>query len=230
MKRVRPGRITGCDAAMPGLAAGSDRKALGSGRPAGVPDSLRRIILPRIPLPTLESMTPEQRRVRDTVVAGPRGELVGPLRAALHNPSLAEKWSELGAELRYRTSLPPRLSELAILVTARARSCHLEWHIHAQMAANAGLPADLIEDIRNERRPRSGTEEDLEVYDFARELNERNIVGNAAYDRIVARWKPVGAVELTALVGYYTLVAMTLNNHGLELPEGAPEPFPALSR
>src|SRR4029453_8321694 len=75
--------------------------------------------LPRIPLPSPDEMTPEQRRVYDAIVKGPRGTLVGPLRAALHRPELAEKWQQLGELLRYRTSLPPQISEIAILVTAR---------------------------------------------------------------------------------------------------------------
>ena len=64
------------------------------------------------------------------MVSGPRGELRGPLRAALHRPELADKWQQLGELLRYRTSLPARLNELAILVTARPWHCQLEWHIH----------------------------------------------------------------------------------------------------
>ena len=94
----------------------------------------------RIPLPSPETMTPEQRRVYDSIVTGPRGRLVGPLRAALHRPELAEKWQQFGELLRYRTSLPPMLSELAILVTARHCRSNLEWHIHEQMAIKAELP------------------------------------------------------------------------------------------
>jgi 4-carboxymuconolactone decarboxylase len=79
-------------------------------------------------------MTPEQRRVHDAVVSGPRGELRGPLRAVLHRPELADKWRQLGELLRFRTSLPPQLKELAILVTGRHCHAQLEWHIHEQMA------------------------------------------------------------------------------------------------
>jgi 4-carboxymuconolactone decarboxylase len=79
-------------------------------------------------------MTPDQRRVHDAVVSGPRGELRGPLRAVLHRPELADKWQQLGELLRFRTSLPPQLKELAILVTGRHCHAQLEWHIHEQMA------------------------------------------------------------------------------------------------
>src|ERR671935_1769837 len=106
---------------------------------------IRRASVPRISLPNPDTMTPEQRRVYDAIVKGPRGTLVGPLRAALHRPELAEKWQQLGELLRYRTSLPPQLSELAILVTARHCNCQLEWFIHAEMARKAGLADSIIE-------------------------------------------------------------------------------------
>jgi len=182
--------------------------------------------LPRIPLFPTDTMTPEQRRVHDAVVSGPRGELRGPLRAALHRPELADKWQQFGELLRYRTSLPPRLSELAILVTARHCHAQLEWHIHAQIAAKAGLPADVIADVRAGRRPKLDAE-GLAVLDYAEELNRRKTVGDQNYSRVLALWGAVGTVELTALIGYYTMVAMTLNCHDIPLPEGVSPPLPA---
>lgn len=181
--------------------------------------------MPRIPLPTPETMTPEQRRVYDAVVSGPRGELRGPLRAALHRPELADKWQQLGELLRYRTSLPPNLNELAILVTARHCNCELEWHIHEGMALKAGLPRDVIEDIRIFKRPAGADADALAIFDFADELNRRNTVSDEVYRRVLGRWKEVGVVELTALVGYYTMVAMTLNAHQIALPDGVSPPF-----
>ena len=83
----------------------------------------------------------------------PRGELRGPLRAVLHRPELADKWQQLGELLRFRTSLPPHLKELAILVTGRHCHAQLEWHIHEQMALKAGLPKAVIEDVHAGRRP-----------------------------------------------------------------------------
>ncbi len=181
--------------------------------------------MPRIPLPTLETMTPEQRRVYDSVVSGPRGELRGPLRAALHRPELADKWSQFGELLRYRTSLPARLSELAILVTARYCQCELEWHIHEEMALKAGLERAIIEDLRVGKRPASADAESLAIHDYADELNRLKNVSDEVYQRVLKRWEPIGVVELTALVGYYTMVAMTLNAHGIPLPDGARPPF-----
>ncbi|HWM48520.1 MAG TPA: carboxymuconolactone decarboxylase family protein [Xanthobacteraceae bacterium] len=180
----------------------------------------------RIPLPTPESMTPDQRRVYDAIVSGPRGALRGPLRAALHRPELADKWQQLGELLRYRTSLPAHLSELAILVTARQCRCQLEWLIHEEMALAAGLSAGIIESTRAGRRPDVADADVIAIYDYALELNEKNTVGEENYRRVLDRFAAVGVVELTALIGYYTMVAMTLNAHEIPLPEGAKPPLP----
>jgi 4-carboxymuconolactone decarboxylase len=182
--------------------------------------------LPRIPLFPTETMTAEQRRVHDAVVSGPRGELRGPLRAALYRAELADKWQQFGELLRYRTSLPSKWSELAILVTGRHCHAQLEWHIHAQMAEKAGLRPDVIEDIRLGRQPKGLDEDGLAIYDYADELNRRKTVGDATYQRVVARWGAIGVVELTALIGYYTMVAMTLNCHDIPLPDGVAPPLP----
>ena len=182
--------------------------------------------MPRIPLYPNDTMTPEQRRVHDAVVAGPRGELRGPLRAALHRPELADKMQQLGELLRYRTSLPPHLKELAILVTGRHCHAQLEWHIHAQMALKAGLPQAVIDDVHVGRRPAGLDADGLAVYDYAAELNRRDTVSEGTYRRVLERWQAVGVVELTALIGYYTMVAMTLNCHDIPLPEGVPPPLP----
>lgn len=181
--------------------------------------------MPRIPLPSIETMTPDQRRVYDAVVSGPRGELKGPLRAALHRPELADKWQQLGELLRYRTSIPPRLSELAILVTARHCDCAVEWVIHERMAVQAGLALGIIEKVRIGERPSNGDADALAIYDFAEELNRTNTVGEENYRRVLDRWLVVGVVELTAIVGYYTMVAMTLNAHQIPLPDDASAPF-----
>ena len=86
--------------------------------------------------------------MHDKVVAGPRGDLIGPLRAVIHSPELAGRWSRLGEFLRFRPRLPPKLNELAIIVTGRRWTSQIEWHVHARVAAEAGLAASVIEAIR----------------------------------------------------------------------------------
>ena len=180
----------------------------------------------RIPLVEPATLTPEQRRVYDGIVSGPRGALAGPLRAALHNPDLAERWSKLGEKLRYGTSLPKRASELAILVTGRRWNSQVEYFVHAKAARAAGLPDTVIEAIRHAQPPTFDDPDDAAVYEYARQLQENGQVADAVYARVRERWGTVGVVELTALIGYYTMVSMTLNAHDIPLPDGEP---PALS-
>lgn len=182
--------------------------------------------MPRIPLPTPETMTPEQRRVYDRIVNGPRGALVGPLRAALHRPELADKWQQLGEMLRYRTGLPPQISEIAILVTARRWNCQVEWHFHAAAAAEAGVAAGVIDDIKRGRHPAGADAQTLAVHNFAGELTASGMVEQPTYEKVQHAWGDVGVVELTALIGYYTMVAMTLNAHEIPLPAGVEPPLP----
>lgn len=183
----------------------------------------------RIPLPDPAEMNAAQRRVHDAIIAGPRGTLIGPLRAAIHNPDLAERWSALGEVLRYRTSLPKRLSELAIVVTGRRWTSQIEWWVHAKAAADAGLPTAILDAIRDGKAPDFTEADDALVYEFAAALQQTGQVPRALYDRAAARFGVAGVVELTALIGYYTMVSMTLNAHEIPLPEGVAPPLTAPS-
>jgi len=186
--------------------------------------------MPRIPLPGPEEMNPAQRLVLDKIISGPRGTLIGPLRAAIHNPELAERWSALGEILRFRTSLPKRLSELAILVTGRRWTSQVEWWVHARAAADAGLDAAIIADIREGAAPRFADEKEALVYRFACALQQSGQVPREIYDDAVGHFGVVGVVELAALIGYYTMVSMTLNAHEIPLPEGVEAPLEAPSQ
>lgn len=182
--------------------------------------------MPRIPLPDADNLTDEQRRVYDKVVSGRRGRLRGPLRAALYNPELADRWQALGELLRYQTTLTPRLSELAILVTGRACNAPFEWDAHRTEAERAGVEQDIIEALLAQRMPETASDDDAMIIQFATELNRHNSVSDATYAKVLERFGARVAVELTALVGYYTMVAMTLNTHEIPLPEGVAPAFP----
>ena len=175
----------------------------------------------RIPLFPLDDMTHAQRQVYQAIVSGPRGKVVGPMRAALHRPELADKWQQLGEILRYRTSLPPRLSELAILVTARHWSSQLEWQQHQPAALKGGLAPAVADAIGDGQRPSFARADEAAVYDYSLELQQSKKVSAKNYQRALDAIGVVGVVELTALVGYYTMVAMTLIAHEVPLPEGA---------
>ena len=182
--------------------------------------------MPRISLPSPDVMNPEQRAVYDRIVSGPRGKIQGPLRAALHNAELADKWQALGALLRSRTSLPPRLSEIAILVTGRGCRSPFEWYAHRLEAEKAGIETAIIEAILADQTPSGLTDDDAAVYHYAHELIQHKSVSDRVYAQALARLGEKGVVELTALVGYYTMVAMTLNCHEIPLPEGVAPAFP----
>jgi 4-carboxymuconolactone decarboxylase len=171
-------------------------------------------------------MTPEQRTVHDKIVAGPRGRIQGPLRAALHNPELADKWQALGALLRYGTTLPPRLTEIAILVTGRACNSPFEWHAHRAEAEKAGIARAVVEALLGEDEPPGLAPDQAAVYRYAVELNRHNSVSDTTYAAALALFGERAVVELTALIGYYTMVAMTLNCHEIPLPEGVAPAFP----
>lgn len=186
--------------------------------------------MPRITLPAPEAMTPEQKLVYDKVVSGPRGKIQGPLRAAIHNPELADRWQALGALLRYNTSLTPRQSELAILVTGRACNSPFEWYAHRLEGEKAGLSPQILDALLAQEIPDGLDETEHAIVRFARELNQGNSVSDATYAQTLALLGERAIVELTALVGYYTMVAMTLNTHEIPLPEGVAPAFPLPQR
>ena len=185
--------------------------------------------MPRIPLiNSPEGLSPDQQRVLAAVVSGPRGKIQGPLMAALHNPRLADKWQQLGAVLRYDTCLPPRLSEVAIITTARAWDCQLEWHIHEKIARDAGVEDEIVDAIRAGIRPHRADAAVLEIFDFVTELQRTKRVSQPTYDRVSTRWGTNGVVDLTALTGYYSMVAMTLNAHEFPVPDDNATPLAPL--
>lgn len=176
---------------------------------------------PRVPILLEEEMSAEQRQLYQAVISGPRGRMIGPLRAAIHSPEMASLWSQFGEFLRYRTCLPPRLNELAIIVTGRRWTSHVEWWVHARACREAGMPQEVIDAIGALRAPLFHDPADLEVYEFARALQQTGRVPTETYRAVAGRWGTRGVVELAAVIGYYTMVSMTLNAHQLPLPDDA---------
>ena len=162
-----------------------------------------------------------QRRVMDQVRAGRRATVPANVVAWLPSPELARRAAALGEFVRYETSLGPRLSELAILVVARHWACAYEWAVHAGEAAAAGIAPDVIDTIARGAVPRLDDRE-AAVYEFARVLVASGRVPDAAYERAVEVLGEAGVVDLIAVVGYYTLVAFTLNAREVPAPDGAP--------
>lgn len=179
-------------------------------------------------LPPLEParMTPAQRAVHDRIVAS-RGDPAGPFEAWLVSPELAERAQALGEFARYLTVLGTRLSELAILQVARHSDCPVEWAIHEPFARRAGLADAVIEALRERRQPRFEDPREQAVHDFTAELLAHRDVADDVWRRASEVLDTQALVELTGLVGYYVLVAMTLNTFRTPLPAGVPQPFPA---
>jgi 4-carboxymuconolactone decarboxylase len=181
--------------------------------------------MPRIPDLSSDSLTPEQRKVHDAIVAGPRGSVTGPLKVWLRSPALASRAQELGAFCRFHTSLPKRLSELAILVTGAHWRAGFERHVHAPIGIEAGLDATSVEAIRAGRKPDFTRAEEAAVYEFCRELLTKQRVSDATYERAAAELGTVGMVELVGILGYYGLISMTIVAFRVPVPDGAAEPF-----
>lgn len=185
---------------------------------------------PRPPFLDESTLTVDQQAVFDAIASGPRGVVEGPLRVWLHSPELADKAQALGAFCRYGASLPPRLSELAILATGAFWRSGFEWAVHAPIAVRAGVRQEVVEAIRTGLPPAFENEDEEIVYDFARRLHEDHEVPDGVYRRACAALGTRGVVELVGLLGYYTLISMTINAFKVPLPDGAAEPFPPAER
>jgi 4-carboxymuconolactone decarboxylase len=179
----------------------------------------------RFPRLTPESMSAAQREVAAENSAGPRGEVRGPFIAWLHHPELARRLQALGEQLRWKSTLPQALVELAVLVTARRWTCQHEWYMHEKLARKAGLDGALIDALGKKEKPAKLSADESAVIAFCNDLHATGRASDAAFDAVVARFGREGALELIALSGYYSLMAMVLNTAGMPLPDNAAHPL-----
>ena len=168
-----------------------------------------------------QEMSDEQRKVHQAIAGGPRGGVRGPFNALLRSPDLADRAQKLGEYIRFSSSLPAALNELAILITGRYWTAQYEWYAHRQLGAKAGLAEKLMSEIGEGKRPSAMSADEKIVYDFCTELHRDKAVGDAAYKAVVDRFGERGVVDLIGACGYYTLVSMVLNVERTPLPEGA---------
>jgi 4-carboxymuconolactone decarboxylase len=181
--------------------------------------------MPRTPEIVYAELDADQRRVYDAIIAGPRGQVQGPLKVWLQSAGLADRAQALGAFCRFGTSLPPRLSELAIIVMGAHWRAGFEWFAHAPIAIKAGIDPAAVEAIRTGREPKLGQADEAAVYAFAHELLTTRAVSEATYQNALAQLGKKGVVELTGILGYYGLISMTIKAFEVPLPPGTPEPF-----
>ncbi|QGZ39763.1 4-carboxymuconolactone decarboxylase [Pseudoduganella flava] len=177
------------------------------------------------PLPP-QQLTPAQQAAAQAVIDGPRGALYGPFVPLLRSPELMQHAQRMGEYLRYRSALGTRLSELAILVTARQWNQQVEWAIHAPIAAQEGIGQAVIDAIAQRRAPPGLAPDEQAVYDFCKELHEHKRVTDATYAAALALFGEQGVVDLMGLNGYYTFLAMVMNAAQSAVPPSEAAPLP----
>lgn len=179
----------------------------------------------RLPAPDPSGYSPRQQDIHDAIAAGPRGSVRGPLAVWLHRPELAAKAQDLGAYCRYGSSLEPRLSELAICVMARTYGAEYEWFAHKPAALKAGLSAEVVEAIRTGAEPPFTDEEEEVVYRVSRAALDTRSVPDDLYARAESVLGTGRLVDLVGVLGYYSLISLTLNIFRISPPADAPREF-----
>lgn len=173
-------------------------------------------------------MTADQRAVASEISSGPRGGVRGPFVALLHNPPLARRIQALGEHLRFGTSFSDDLTEIAVLATARHWTCQNEWVPHAKFAQKAGLPDAVIDAIAKGMPPPGLTGDQALVLEFAQQTLRAGQPSDTSYDAAQARFGRAGVLDLLALCGYYSMLAMVLNAARLPLADGVAPPLAPL--
>lgn len=183
--------------------------------------------LERMPLLPDGAMSEAQRAAAQALIAGPRGGVKGPFIPLLRSPELMEALGKVGEVLRFRSALPPRLAEFAMLVVSREWTQQFEWAVHAPLALKAGVRKETLEALAAGRRPPMAQDEAL-VYDLCHELLRNRGVCDATYGDAVRELGEQGVIDLLATIGYFVTVSMIMNVARTPAPTGAEplRPFP----
>jgi len=179
----------------------------------------------RLPTLSLEEMSTEQIEVFNSIVSGARGMIGGPFNALLYSPELTKHVEQLGVFVRYQCSVPERQRELAICVIAAHWRADFEWYIHAPLTLKQGVSENALKLIGEGKTPSFDDPADAVVYAFATELIRAGRVSDDTYRTALKIFGEKGTVDLTGLLGYYTLLAMTLNTFEVEVPENIVIPW-----
>jgi 4-carboxymuconolactone decarboxylase len=174
---------------------------------------------------TTAEMNPAQKQVVDEIVSGKRGRFGGPFQLLIHTPEVCKHLSRLGEYLRWGSSLSPALSELAICLTARHIRANYEWHAHAPLAVEGGVPAAALEAIRTGKTPHFEATDQALVYKLVTELIDSKRLSDASFAAAIAAFGEQGVVELGTIIGYYTAIGNSLNVFEVALPAGTPPYF-----
>jgi 4-carboxymuconolactone decarboxylase len=169
---------------------------------------------------TWDVMNPAQRTMTMNLLTGPRRGMGGPFNVLLRSPEMGDLAQKLGEYARFRPEVPPKLRELAIIVTARHWTAQYEWNAHRRAAAQAGLKEEIIKAIAERKRPTGMQPDEESVYNFATELLETKNVSDATFKNVVDKFGEKGVVDIVGVMGYYQLVSMLLNVDRYPLPAG----------
>ncbi len=187
----------------------------------------------------LDEMTSDQKIYFNGLMSGPvsgtgsKGVVQGatslgaPFNVLLRSPVLAERLRKVGEYLRFESSIPKRLNEFAILVTARTWTAQYEWYAHLRLAIKEGLNPELATDLAQGKRPKNMQPDEEAVYNFCHELHTTHQVSDAHYKAVLDLFGEQGVVDLMVVSGYYVMVSMVLNVNRTPLPDGA-VPIPEL--
>ena len=209
------GIVTGVIAALAVAAAQNP----GPGAPRPDPNTVRMVGDRFKPL-TYAEMTPAQKKMFENLISGERRGASGPFNVLLRSPEMGDLAQQFGASMRFHSSIPPRLNELAIIITARHWTSHYEWYAHRRAAQTAGLNQSIIDAIAAGRRPAAMAPDEEAVYNFCTELLTAKQVSDATFAAARDRFGERGIVDLIGVTGYYQLVSMLLNVDRYPLPDG----------
>ena len=170
---------------------------------------------------TSEELTPEQKKLVEHVLSGERGAVTGPFNVLLRSPEMGDLAQQFGAQMRYHSSIPRKLNEFAILITARFWTSQYEWYAHQRDGLKYGLNAALIDSLAAGKRPSPMEHDEELVYNFCTEVLKNKQVSDATFKATVDRFGERGAVDLIGTMGYYNMVSMLLNVDRYPLPDGA---------
>lgn len=180
----------------------------------------------RFPALASEQMTDEQRAVAAEISSGPRGGVRGPFIALLHHPDLARRVQLLGEHLRFGTGLAPDLIELVVLFVARTWTCQYEWYAHARIAREkTDLSSEIIEALAVGATPENMRDDQRIVYTLCRDMFRKGAVDDAVFGEAVGLMGRAGVLDVLALCGYYSMLAMVLNAAQIPLPAGEAPPL-----
>lgn len=170
---------------------------------------------------TASELTPEQKTLVEHLLSGERGTLNGPFNVLLRSPEMGDLAQKLGAYIRFHTTVPTKLNEFAILITARALNVQYEWAAHHKNALQAGLSPAIIDAVAVGKRPPAMQPDEEIIYNFTSELVNTKQVSDSAFRAAVDKFGERTVVDLIGTIGYYHFVSMLLNVDRYPMPEGA---------